>query len=128
MMSRKNRPQVSVSRIHKLLKNKFTERIIVVVSTVTNDERFDDNRFLEGLTICAMRFTKTARARIENHNGKCLTFDQLAVSKPLGSHCLLLMGRKSCYKQNRYFAGKPYTRSKGRKFEKGPGSKVVKRK
>ena len=128
MMSRKNRPPVSVSRIHKLLKNKPSDRIIVVVSTVTNDERFDDNKFREGLTVCAMRFTKTARTRIESHNGKCLTFDQLAVERPLGSNTWLIMGRRSCFKSNRYFAGKPYVRSKGRKFEKGPGSKIVKRK
>merc|ERR1712060_23 len=102
--SRKNRPPVSVSRIHKNLKNKFTDDTIVICATVTNDPRMDDNKFLEGLTICAMRFTKTARARIESHNGKCLIFDQLAVSKPLGSNWMLFMGRRSCYK-NKNFAG-----------------------
>ena len=46
----------------------------MVVGTVT-----DDNRLLKvpKITVAALRFTETARARIVNAGGKCLTLDQL---------------------------------------------------
>jgi len=44
----------------------------VIVSTVT-----DDIRLLEvpKMTVAALRFTETARARITKAGGKCLTLD-----------------------------------------------------
>ena len=51
----------------------FSDRIAVVVGTVT-----DDIRLLEvpqKLTVAALRFTETARARITQAGGKCLTLD-----------------------------------------------------
>ena len=47
-----------------------------MVGTVT-----DDKRMLEvpKLTIAALRFTETARARILEKGGKCLTLDQLVL-------------------------------------------------
>lgn len=51
---------------------RFRDRIAVVVGTVT-----DDIRVLEvpKLTVAALKFTETARARIVKAGGKCLTLD-----------------------------------------------------
>jgi large subunit ribosomal protein L18e len=50
------------------------ERIAVVVGTVTDDKRMLE---LPKLTIAALHFTESARARIIEKGGKCLTLDQL---------------------------------------------------
>ena len=46
----------------------------------------DDNRLLDipKLTVAALRFTETARARIIKAGGKCLTLDQLVMTAPTG--------------------------------------------
>jgi large subunit ribosomal protein L18e len=75
--SRLNRYPISISRIVKTLshdnapvaegKTKFNSRIVAVVGSVTND-----NRFLslpEGLRVCALRFTSEARNRITAAKG-----------------------------------------------------------
>lgn len=48
----------------------------------------DDIRVYEvpSIKVCALRFTETARARIEKAGGECLTFDQLALRAPLGQN------------------------------------------
>ena len=48
----------------------------------------DDIRTYEvpALKVTALRFTETARARIEKAGGECLTFDQLAFRAPLGQN------------------------------------------
>jgi large subunit ribosomal protein L18e len=38
------------------------------------------------MKVAALRFTETARARIVNAGGECLTFDQLALRAPLGQN------------------------------------------
>lgn len=51
----------------------------------------DDVRLYEvpqGLKVCAMRFSDTARARIVKNGGECLTFDQLALLRPTGTNCV----------------------------------------
>jgi len=55
----------------------------VIVGTVT-----DDIRLLEvpKLTVAALRFTETARARILKAGGKCLTLDQLVMAAPTGKY------------------------------------------
>lgn len=47
----------------------------------------DDKRVYEvpAMKVTALRFTETARARIEKAGGQCLTFDQLALLSPTGS-------------------------------------------
>lgn len=69
----------------------------MVVGTVTDDIRAYE---VPALKVTALRFTETARARIEKAGGECLTFDQLALRAPLGqntvcffnaSYCLLMM-------------------------------------
>lgn len=44
------------------------------------------------MSVCALRFSETARKRIVAAGGECLTFDQLALKAPTGSHCVLLRG------------------------------------
>ena len=65
--------------------------VVVVVGDVTSDST---RIFLPKLTVCALRFTKMARTRIEAAGGKCLSFDQLAMIAPTGydksSVCLFL--------------------------------------
>merc|ERR1712113_793256 len=52
----------------------------------------DDVRFLEvpKMTVCALRFTTTARARIIKAGGECLTLDQLALRSPEGENTVRL--------------------------------------
>ena len=59
----------------------FREKIAVVVASVT-----DDVRLLEvpKMTIAALRFTETARARIVKAGGKCMTLDELIMTAPTG--------------------------------------------
>jgi len=59
------------------------EKIAVVVGTVTDDIRVYE---VPSLKVTALRFTETARARIEKAGGECLTFDQLALRAPLGQN------------------------------------------
>ncbi|KAG0652368.1 60S ribosomal L18-B [Hyphodiscus hymeniophilus] len=123
-MSRINRPPVSISRIVSNKSSKDDKRTIVVVGTVT-----DDNRLLTvpKLSIAALRVTATARARILAAGGEILTLDQLALRAPTGSNTLLLRGPKNAREAFKHFGfgphshKKPYVESKGRKFEKARG-------
>jgi large subunit ribosomal protein L18e len=86
--SRTNRPPLSLSKIVKHLGAK-ADRTVVVVSTVTDDERVLD---LPKVNVAALRFTEAARARITKAGGKCLTLDELVMQAPTGksplSKCL----------------------------------------
>ncbi|KAK5002132.1 hypothetical protein LTR16_004558, partial [Cryomyces antarcticus] len=128
-MSRINRPPMSLSRIVATAATEHSAKAhagktIVLVGTVT-----DDNRLLTvpKLTIAALRFTATARARIVAAGGECLTLDELAVRAPTGANTLLLRGPKNAREAVKHFGfgphshKKPYVESKGRKFEKGRG-------
>lgn len=128
-MSRINRPPMSISRVASKVTTEsaakaYKDKTIAVVATIT-----DDNRLLEvpKLSIAALRFTATARARIEKAGGECLTFDQLAMRHPTGSNVVLLRGPKNAREAVKHFGfgphkhKKPYLESKGRKFEKGRG-------
>ncbi|OJJ94617.1 60S ribosomal protein eL18 [Aspergillus aculeatinus CBS 121060] len=123
-MSRINRPPVSISRIVSNVTDSHKGKTIVVIGTVT-----DDNRLLTvpKLSIAALRFTATARARIEKAGGETLTLDQLALRAPTGANTLLLRGPKNAREAVKHFGfgphshKKPYVRSKGRKFERARG-------
>lgn len=115
------------------------DRIAVVVGTVT-----DDIRLLEvpKLTVAALRFTESARARILNAGGKVLTLDQLVLLAPTGiivpilikyykgTNTLLLRGPKD-REAKKHFGpapgvpgshAKPYVRAAGKnKFERLTG-------
>lgn len=150
-MSKTNRPPVSVSRLIYLSRNRGgvssgseAPKTIVIVGSIT-----DDNRVLElpKLSVAALRFTKTARARIVAAGGECLTLDQLALRAPKGSNTILLRGPKNARESVKHFNmgehvcakhlfllahifasflgphnhAKPFVRSKGRKFERARG-------
>ena len=125
-MSRINRPPMSISRIASKVSTEtaqkaYKDKTICVIGTVT-----DDNRMIEvpELHIAALRFTATARARIEKAGGSCMTLDQLAMKAPTGSNVVLLRGPKNAREAVKHFGfgphkhKKPYVQSKGRKFEK----------
>ncbi|KAF6228472.1 hypothetical protein HO133_008202 [Letharia lupina] len=130
-MSRTNRPPLSLSRLCMLAsrgtreKIAPTEKTIVVIGTITDDTRL--LKVPEKLTIAALHFTATARARIEKAGGECLTMDQLALRAPTGSNTLLLRGPKNAREAVKHFGfgphkgKKPYVESKGRKFERARG-------
>ncbi|KAL1646368.1 hypothetical protein SLS58_003328 [Diplodia intermedia] len=128
-MSRINRPPMSISRIVATAANKHSSKAhegktIVIIGTVT-----DDNRLLEfpKLSVAALRFTATARARILKAGGECLTLDELALRAPTGANTLLLRGPKNSREAVKHFGfgphshKKPYVESKGRKFERARG-------
>jgi len=64
------------------------DKIAVVVGTITDDIRVYE---VPALKVTALRFTETARARIEKAGGECLTFDQLALRAPLGQNTVCLL-------------------------------------
>ena len=110
-MSRINRPPMSISRIVSIAANPHASeqskgKTIVVVGTVT-----DDNRLLEvpKLSIAALRFTATARARIVKAGGECLTLDELALRAPKGQNTLLLRGPKNAREAVKHFGFGPHS-------------------
>merc|ERR1719301_130986 len=102
-------------------------KIAVIVGSITDDRRLTE---VPKLTVCATKYTETARARIVKAGGECLTFDSLAMRSPLGNGTVLLRGPVKSREAKRHF-GKapgvpnsttaPHVRSKGRKFEKARG-------
>jgi len=125
-MSRNNRPPVSIQRCAKAASRKGADgKTIVVVGTVTDDIRIVN---VPAMTVCALRFTESARNRIQNSGGKCMTFDQLALAAPTGSDTILIRGPLKARKAFKHFAGKPYRRSNGKNArEKGKLHGKVKR-
>lgn len=127
-MSKINRPPISISRLTRLAKGQGTStprkslssnqadpvavhlaegKTIVTVGVVT-----DDVRLLEvpKLSVAALRFTTTARARILAAGGEVLTLDQLALRAPTGSNTLLLRGKKNAREAVRHFGHGPVRR------------------
>ena len=105
-----NRPPISLSKIVAVSANKhsgkaYEGKVRAIVGAVT-----DDNRLYEvpKLSIAALRFTATARARIEKAGGECLTFDQLALRAPTGSNVLLLRGPKNAREAVKHFGFGPH--------------------
>jgi len=128
-MSNTNKPPMSIANLKTHLERDGGEKIAVVVGSVTDDVRLYD---VPKMTVCALRFTNTARARITKAGGECLTFDQLALRAPTGENTLLLRGCKSHREVASHFGApgvpqsnaKPYVRAKGRKFEKARGRRA----
>jgi ribosomal protein L18E len=111
-MSRINRPPISLSRIAANLKNGNEKKTVVVVGTVT-----DDNRLLTvpKMSVAALRVTATARARITAAGGNVITLDQLALEKPTGANTLLLRGPKNAREAVKHFGFGPH-KNKVRRF------------
>ncbi|CAI5535777.1 unnamed protein product [Closterium sp. Naga37s-1] len=127
-MSRTNRPPVALSRVLEYGENKGAEAVVTVVGKVTDDKRLYAVR--EGVKVCALAFSATARARIEKAGGECLSFDQLALQRPTGNNCLLLRGKVTSREAFKHFGPapgvphsntRPYVRSQGRKREMARG-------
>lgn len=87
-MSKINRPPVSISRIVKETRgsNPDNSKTVVVVGSILDDERFTE---VPKLSIAALRFSNSARARILAAGGEALTLDQLAVRAPTGSNTVV---------------------------------------
>lgn len=129
-MSRINRPPLSLSKLVShtskggVVKEGAREKTIVVVGTVTDDERLLN---VPKMSVAALRVTGTARARIEKAGGEVLTLDQLALRSPTGANTMLLRGPKNAREAVKHFGfgphsgKKPYVASKGRKFERARG-------
>jgi len=124
---------MSISKLAEHMKGK-EDKIAVICGPITNDVRMMDAP--EKMKVCALRFTETARKRIEKAGGRCMTFDQLAMEAPKGQGCVLLRGAVKARVVNRYFGRapgvpgsktRPYVRQatnlkrKGRKFEQARG-------
>mmetsp|Transcript_88166 Transcript_88166/g.122327 ORF Transcript_88166/g.122327 Transcript_88166/m.122327 type:complete len:187 (+) Transcript_88166:50-610(+) len=128
-MSKTNRPVVSLSKLTRNLKNKDDKQIAVVVGTVTNDSRLLE---VGKMSVCAVRFTESARARIVKAGGEAITFDQLAVRRPTGSNTVLIRGARDSREAVKHRGApgvpnshtKPLVRSKGRKFERARGRRA----
>ena len=103
--------------------------IAVVVGNVTDDVRLDKPIPLK---VCALRFTEKARARLVASGGECITFDQLALSAPLGKNCVLVRGPRFSRETCKHWGApgvpgshaKPYVgkaNMRGRKHERARG-------
>ena len=126
-LSNTNRRPYSLSRLALALKEKDADTFAVVVGKIVNDERL---LVVPKMTVCALKFSESARARILAAEGKILTFDQLAMERPTGDKCLLLEGDRTRRKACKHFGqapgddnskARPKTRAKGRKFEMARG-------
>jgi len=102
----------------------LSSKVVVQVGTITDDVRQQE---IPKLSVAALRFTKGARERILKAGGEALTLDQLALRSPTGSNTVLLRGKRNTREAVKHFGmgphkhKKPYTTSKGRKFERARG-------
>lgn len=110
-MSKINRPPMSVSRIVSVAASKKDNasvnegKTVVVVGSITDDSRL---LTLPKLSVAALRFTATARARITAAGGECLTLDELALRAPTGANTLLLRGPKNARESVKHFGFGPH--------------------
>jgi large subunit ribosomal protein L18e len=131
LMSKTNRPPLSLSKLARHMKKTGREgKTAVVVGTITDDKRMFD---VPKLTVCALHVTDTARGRILKAGGQIMTFDQLALKSPKGQKTVVLQGCRKARKAFRHFGKapgvphsntKPYVRAKGRKFERARGRRA----
>ena len=112
--SRSNRAPISLSRMACVMQRKTCwmnlkktkAPIAVIVGDVLDDIRMSK---VPAMRVCALRFTRSARARIIGAGGECLTFDQLAMIAPTGKNTFLMRGRKAGREAQKHFgaAGVP---------------------
>ena len=101
LLTRSNRPPISLGHIAKFMKGK-EDKFAVTVTTVTNDEVLLE---VPKLKICALKFTNEAKRRIIEAGGCCITLDEFAKKDPTGVNALLLRGANN-RKELKHF-GKP---------------------
>jgi large subunit ribosomal protein L18e len=132
LKSRENRAPISLSRLATVLRRKTCWQdaaktkapIAVIVGDVLDDIRLAK---VPALRVCALRFSRSARNRIEGAGGECLTFDQLAMIAPTGKNTFLLRGRKAGEEKYKHFGAagtpgshaKPYVSSRGAEVGRG---------
>ncbi|GFR03718.1 60S ribosomal protein L18 [Trichonephila clavata] len=100
-MSRINRAPVSLTKLVKYMKKPGNEnKVAVTVGTITDDIRLIGD--VPKMTLCALRVTERARARILKAGGEIITFDQLAVRHPRGKNTLLIQeeGVRNAFRWN----------------------------
>jgi hypothetical protein len=68
------------------------------------------NAELPKLSIAALRFTASARARIEKAGGEVLTIDEVATRFPTGSNTILLRGARNSREAVKHFGFGPHSR------------------
>merc|ERR1712130_885966 len=126
-MSKINRPPLSIARLVRNMKKPGNaDKTVVCVGTITNDTRIFD---IPKMTVCALRVTDKARERILKAGGEIITFDQLALRAPTGKNTLMIQGPRKSREAQKHFGAagrpgshvKPFTRSRGRKFETARG-------
>merc|ERR1719265_991977 len=102
-MCRRFKAPLSLRKLKKNMEGK-EGKIAVCVGPV-----LDDIREVEcpKMTVCALRFTETVRARILKAGGECLTFDQLALRAPLGQGTVLLRGPTKSRTAQKYMGKAP---------------------
>ena len=119
LKSRSNRAPASLSRISTVMRRKTcwmdTKKTKAPIAVVVGDV-LDDIRQVKipALKVCALRFSRSARNRIEGAGGECLTFDQLALQAPTGKNTFLMRGRKAGREAYKHFgaAGLPGSKAK----------------
>merc|ERR1712000_517789 len=131
LKSRRNRAPISLSRLAVVMRRKTVWQdaktkapIAVVVGDVLDDIRLNK---LPALRVCALRFSREARKRIESVGGECITFDQLATVAPTGKNTFLMRGRRSGRESVKHFGAagrpgqhvKPYVSNKGAERARG---------
>lgn len=132
LKSRRNRAPISLSRMAIVMRRKTVWQdaaktkapIAVIVGDVLDDIRVTK---LPKLRVCALRFSRDARKRIEGAGGECITFDQLATIAPTGKNTFLLRGRRNGREALKHFGAagrpgehaKPYVSSRGAEVSRG---------
>ena len=140
LKSRRNRAPLSLSRLAVVMNRKTCWQdpaktkapIAVVVGDVLDDIRMSK---LPKLRVCALRFSREARARITGAGGECITFDQLATIAPTGKNTFLMRGRRNGRESIKHFGGagvpgskaKPYVSSRGAEISSGRRGKGAKK-
>ena len=72
-MSNVNRFPLSLSKLVKLVNtDEKRQKILVAVAPILDDERI---LVVPKMRICALKFSASAKRRIEKAGGECLTFD-----------------------------------------------------
>lgn len=132
------RQPVSLKTVARLLNSpdlpaeEREKKIVVAVATVTDDVRLFN---VPKMTVAALRFTSSARARILKAGGKCMTLDQLASVAPTGANTMFLRGPTKCRKVFKHFGPppgskgsttKPYIMRNGRKGKREIGNRPKK--
>ena len=117
---------MTLKHLSKHMKERL-DKTCVIVGSILDEPRFQE---VPKMRVCALRFTETARARILEAGGECLTFDQLAAANPKLEDIVMLQGKRTAREACKHFGpspgakgstSRPYVRAEGRKFEKARG-------